>query len=170
MIVDLLLEALQTRRHGIDMQRQIKSALPNHIKMYKIVLNQIQLHQIVILSRIPPPPIVTTCRVDIKISPLKVYYDGWLLIDVVDNNYVHVTNLNSEQFKHKDIPIKIKKPGTVRQEEEPSIRMILDMYLPTDFMKEVKISSNDYMEKRRVLETDLKIWDHKHMSAPFDLK
>ena len=55
----------------------------------------------------------------------------------------------------------------MRYEEEPSIGMILDMYFPTGFMEEVTNISNDYVEKRRVLEPNLKIWDQTHIYAPF---
>ena len=53
-------------------------------------------------------PTVTACRPDIKITPLKVEDDGWLLIDVVNKNYVPVTDLNSEEFKHQETPVKFR--------------------------------------------------------------
>ena len=48
--------------------------------------------------------------------------------------------------------------------------MIMCMYLPAGFMEEVTNNSDYYVEKRRVLEPNLQIWDQKHMSAPFDLQ
>ena len=48
--------------------------------------------------------------------------------------------------------------------------MIMGMYLPTGFMEEVPNNSNDCVDKRRVLEPNIKIWDQKHVSAPFDIK
>ena len=73
-------------------------------------------------------------------------------------------------MRQKSILGFIKKRGTVIYEEEPSIGMILDMYFPTGFMEEVTNNSNDYVEKRRILEPNLQIWDQKHMSVPFDLQ
>ena len=37
-------------------------------------------------------------------------------------------------------------------------------------MEEVTKNSNDYVDKRKLLELNLQIWDQKHMSAPFDLQ
>ena len=37
-------------------------------------------------------------------------------------------------------------------------------------MEGVTNNSNDYVDKRRVLEPNIKIWDQKHVSAPFDIK
>ena len=78
-------------------------------------------------------PTVTACRPDIKITPPKVEGYGWLLIDVVNKNHVLVIDLNSEEFKQQETPIKFgvrkKQQGPVRYEEEPSIGMILDMYV-----------------------------------------
>ena len=48
--------------------------------------------------------------------------------------------------------------------------MILDMNLLNVFMEEVTKNSNDYVEKRRVLEQNIQIWDQKHMSVPFYFK
>ena len=82
-------------------------------------------------------PTVTTCWYVIKIIPLKGEYEGWVLIYVVDNNYVPVIYLNSEEFKQQETPIKLgirKKRGPDSYEEEPSIGMIIDMYFPTVFM------------------------------------
>ena len=46
-------------------------------------------------------PTVTACRPDINITPLKVEYGYWLLIYVVNKNYVPVMDLNSEEFKQQ---------------------------------------------------------------------
>ena len=43
---------------------------------------------------------------DIKITPLKVEGGSWLLIYVVNKNYVPVIDLNSEEVKHQETPIK----------------------------------------------------------------
>ena len=53
-------------------------------------------------------PAVTAGRPDIKMTPLKVEDEGWLLIDVVNKNYVPVTDLNSEEFKHQETPVKFR--------------------------------------------------------------
>ena len=57
-----------------------------------------------------------------------------------NKNYVPVIDLNSEEFKRQETPIKFsisKKCGPVMYEEEPSTGIILDMYFPTYFMEEV---------------------------------
>ena len=48
--------------------------------------------------------------------------------------------------------------------------MILYIYLPTDLMEELTKNSNYYVDKRMVLEPNPKIWNQKHISAPFELK
>ena len=48
--------------------------------------------------------------------------------------------------------------------------MILDIYLPTDFMEEVTKSSNDCVDNMRALEPNIQIWDQIHMSGTFDTK
>ena len=89
---------------------------------------------------------------------------------MLNRNYDPVIDLNSEEFKQKETPIKFvirkKQRGPVRYQEEPGIGMILDMYYPTGFMDEVTNSSNDYVDKRRVLGPNIQIWNQKHMSAP----
>ena len=74
-------------------------------------------------------------------TPPKGKDGGWLLISIVNKNYVPIVDLNSEEFKQKETPIKfricLKKQSPVKYEEEPSIGMILDMYFPTNLMKEV---------------------------------
>ena len=39
-------------------------------------------------------------------TPLKGEYYRWLLIYVFNNNYVPVIDLNSEEFKQQETPIK----------------------------------------------------------------
>ena len=39
-------------------------------------------------------------------TPLKGKNGGWLLIHVINKNYVPVVDLNSEDLKHQDTPIK----------------------------------------------------------------
>ena len=72
------------------MERAGESALPNQIKIQKIVLLNIFL-----------TPTVTACRTYIKMTALKGKDDGWLLNNLVNNNYVPVIDLNSEEFNQK---------------------------------------------------------------------
>ena len=48
--------------------------------------------------------------------------------------------------------------------------MILDIYLRIGFVEEVTNNSNGYVEKRRLLELNIQVWDKKNMSTPFDIK
>ena len=72
-------------------------------------------------------------------TPLKGKDGGLLLIHVVNNKYFPVIDLNWEELKQQFTPIKFgiskKQQGPVRYEKEPSIDMILYMYLPTYFVR-----------------------------------
>ena len=79
-------------------------------------------------------PIVTSCQTDISMTPPKVEDDGWLLIDVVNIKYASIIDLNTEELKQKYIK---NKQGPVNYEKEPSIGMVLGMYVPTDLLKKL---------------------------------
>ena len=88
--------------------------------------------QIVIFNHIFLTPTGNAFCPVINTKPPKEEDDGWLLIDVINKNYVPVIYLNPDQFKQKENPIhfsiRTKQWGPVRYEEEPKIGMILYIY------------------------------------------
>ena len=53
-------------------------------------------------------PTSNACRPDVNMTPPKGKDGGWLLISIVNKNYVPIVDLNSEEFKQKETPIKFR--------------------------------------------------------------